>query len=78
MIRIEFTTKSISDLQYERYHHPHPKVQVKMEALLLKSKDVPHKEICRVPPHLTVDGRNLPFPCLRKAKDKVMQNAQDY
>lgn len=48
MIRIEFTPEAIKILQYERYHHPHPRVQIKMEALLLKSKNLPHNEICRI------------------------------
>ena len=38
MIRIEFTEKMITELNYERYHHPHPKVQHKMEVLYLKSQ----------------------------------------
>ncbi len=48
MIRIEFSEDDIKKLQYERYHHPHPKVQIKMEAVYLKSKNVAHKEICRI------------------------------
>ena len=32
-------------LNYERYHHPHPRVQRKMEALWLKSQKIPHKQI---------------------------------
>lgn len=48
MIRIDFTEEAIKKLHYERYHHPHPRVQVKMETLLLKSKKLPHKEICRI------------------------------
>jgi len=37
MIKINFTETDITQLKYERYHHPHPRVQRKMEALLLKS-----------------------------------------
>ena len=38
MIKIEFTPEEIDALEYERYHHPEPKVQQKMEALYLKSQ----------------------------------------
>lgn len=48
MIRIEFNPDEIKALDYERYEHPHPKIQKKMEALYLKSKGLPHKEICRL------------------------------
>ena len=37
MIRIEFTEEAIDKLRYERFHHPHPRVQRKMEALLLQT-----------------------------------------
>lgn len=46
MLQLEFTTEAIDALRYERFHHPHPRVQVKMEALLLKSQKLPHKQIC--------------------------------
>jgi hypothetical protein len=42
MIYIEFTEVEKQALQYERFHHPHPRVQVKMEALWLKSQGVEH------------------------------------
>jgi transposase len=48
MIRIEFSDSDMSALRYERFHHPHPFVQRKMEALWLKSQGLPHKEICRL------------------------------
>lgn len=48
MIHIEFTEEEKKALNYERYHHPHPHVQRKMEALWLKSQDVPHQDICRL------------------------------
>jgi DNA-binding CsgD family transcriptional regulator len=48
MIRITFTEEQAAQLRYERFHHPHPRVQAKMEALLLKSEGLPHKEICRI------------------------------
>jgi transposase len=48
MIKIEFTPEEIDALEYERYHHPDPKVQKKMEALYLKSQGIAHQEICRL------------------------------
>ncbi len=48
MIQIEFSEQDIKNLHYERFNHPHSKVQIKMEALLLKSKKLQHKEICRI------------------------------
>lgn len=47
MIRLTFTESDRTQLQYERYHHPHPRVQQRMEALWLKSQDLPHQEIAR-------------------------------
>jgi len=34
MIQLEFTPEAIAALHHERYHHPHPRVQRKMEVLL--------------------------------------------
>jgi len=48
MIRITFTEETVALLRYERFHHPHPRVQKKMEALLLKSEGLGHEEICRI------------------------------
>ena len=48
MILIDLTTEETEALHYERYHHPHPKVQRKMEALWLKSQGLSHKQITRL------------------------------
>lgn len=48
MIKLEFTEVQAKTLHYERYHHPHPRVQRKMEALWLKSQGLRHREICRL------------------------------
>ncbi len=45
MLHITFSEQDTADLRYERSHHPHPRVQMKMEALLLKSRTLPHHEI---------------------------------
>jgi transposase len=46
MFKLDFTTEQIQALKYERFHHPHPRVRRKMEALLLKSQNLPHLLIC--------------------------------
>ena len=48
MIRVEFSPEDIENLDHERYHHPRPKVQKKMEALYLKSQGMSHQEIGRI------------------------------
>jgi transposase len=48
MIQLEFTEAEVKVLNYERYHHPHPRVRRKMEALWLKSQGLPHGEIRRL------------------------------
>jgi len=48
MINIEFTKEEKRTINYYRYHHPHPKVQRKMEAMWLKSQGVNHKKIAQL------------------------------
>jgi transposase len=48
MIQIEFTEEQIEQLRHERFAHPHPRVQKKMEALLLKSEELPHGRIAKL------------------------------
>lgn len=48
MLKIEFTLKEIDMLEYERYHHPDPKVQRKVEVLYLKSQELQHQQICQL------------------------------
>src|SRR5436305_14021869 len=45
MLRLTFSEEDIKELDYQRYHHPHPRVQRKMEALLLKAKGLPQHQI---------------------------------
>ena len=45
MININFKPEEIEVLNYERYHHPHPKVQQRMHALYLKSHGFSHNSI---------------------------------
>lgn len=51
MIKIEFTKDDIEALEQARYNHPNPNVQLKMEALYLKSQGIAHKviaKLCRI------------------------------
>ena len=41
-IQLKFTSEIQKSLNYERYHHPVPLVQRRMEALWLKSHNLPH------------------------------------
>ena len=43
-----FTATDRAALAAERYLHPHPKVQRKLEAVYLKSLELPHHLICRI------------------------------
>jgi transposase len=45
MLHLTFTEEDIKELDYQRYHHPHPRVQRKMEVLLLKAKGLSHHQI---------------------------------
>jgi transposase len=46
--RIHFTPEVIDTLNYERYHHPVPLVQRRMEALWLKSHNLSHGLIAKL------------------------------
>lgn len=48
MITIAFTEAEQAELEHRRYTHLHPKVQRRMEALYLKSFELPHHLICRM------------------------------
>jgi len=48
MIQLEFRFEDRAALAEERFEHPHPQVQRKMEALWLKSLDLPHRLICQI------------------------------
>jgi transposase len=65
MISIEFTQEEIDALEYERYHHPDPKVQKRMEVLYLKSQGLAHQEICR----LCRISKTTLVTCLRKYQE---------
>jgi transposase len=48
MIKLQFTKEEQQKLHHQRYHHPCPLVQRKMEALWLKSHNKSHKEISKL------------------------------
>jgi transposase len=45
-IEIQFTEEDISELHRQRYEHPHPHIQKKMEVLFLKSQGFRVCDIC--------------------------------
>ena len=47
-MQLEFTPVIQEALNYERYHHPVPLVQRRMEALGLKSHGLPHGQIAQL------------------------------
>lgn len=50
MLQISFTSEEREKLHYQRFNHPHPFVQKKMEVLYLKSLDrkLPHELIAEI------------------------------
>lgn len=46
MATTRFTDEQVEQLAYERFYHPHPRVQRKMEAIFLKAKGLSLSEIC--------------------------------
>ena len=48
MITITFNEADIATLKYWRFQHPDPRIQVRMEALYLRSQRIPTREIPRL------------------------------
>ena len=46
MAEVVFSIEDIEKLFHERFSHPHPMIQKRLEALYLKSQGVSHKKIC--------------------------------
>lgn len=42
-----FSPEVVAEIRHDRYHHPHPRVQRKMEVLWLKSQGLTHDDIAR-------------------------------
>jgi hypothetical protein len=45
MREFTFSVEDLKAIDHDRYHHPHPHVQRKMEVLWLKSHGLPHQRI---------------------------------
>jgi len=71
MLKIEFTPEEIDALEYERYHHPDPKVQKKMEVLYLKSQKVEHQET------FPSDPFDVDYSIINNVKDNLCPGAHD-
>lgn len=48
MLQMKFTPEEQEALRHERFNYPHPRVQQKLEALLLKSHGLPHHLIAEI------------------------------
>ena len=48
MIELAFTPEIIEALHCERFNHPHPRVQLKMEAIYLRGKGFRCKDVCSI------------------------------
>jgi transposase len=48
MRRFTFTPEVLAAIRHDRYHHPHPRVQQKLEVLWLKSQGCTHEDIARL------------------------------
>jgi transposase len=48
MLRLNFTEEDAKIYQHERFHHPHPRVMLKMEVLHLKALGIAPKMICEI------------------------------
>ncbi len=45
MIQINPIDEDVKAFQYERINHPHPRVQIRMDVLWLKTNELPHQQI---------------------------------
>lgn len=43
-----FSEAVVAEIAHDRYHHPHPRVQLKMEVLWLKSRGLIHADIAEL------------------------------
>jgi transposase len=48
MSGLNFTEEDRKLLNYERFYHPHPRVQLKMEVMWFKSQNLPIQMICKL------------------------------
>jgi transposase len=64
-----FTQHDRDAIHHDRFHHPHPRVQLKMEVLWLKSQGISHTRIA----HLTRLGRRT----VQRYLDEYLQGGLD-
>ena len=48
MIKINFSAADVDALRYWRFQHPDPRVQVRLEALYLRSQGMANRDILRL------------------------------
>jgi hypothetical protein len=48
MIKVTYSEADIAALRYWRFQHPDPRIQVRLEALYLRSQRVPTRDIPRL------------------------------
>ena len=48
MREFSFSEEVLAQIRHDRYHHPHPRVQRKMEVLWLKSQGLTHTDIAQL------------------------------
>ena len=48
MLKIDIPASDVELLRHERYNHPHPRVQIKMDVLLLKALGLPNALIRQI------------------------------
>ena len=73
MLQIQFTEEIIEKIAYERYHHPHPRVQRKMEVLYLKSQRLSHQMIKQ----LSRISENTLLKYLREYKEGGLEKVKE-
>ena len=62
MIHLEFSAEDLETLRHERLYHPHPRVRQRLEAVYLKSRNVPHQDICASVQITKPTGVEVPAP----------------
>ncbi len=48
MIKIEFSEQDLKNIEHDRFNHPIPRVQRRMEVLWLKSQGLSHNQISKL------------------------------
>src|SRR3954469_21265018 len=79
MRTITFTPEDLRDLAHDRYHHPDPRVQRKMEVLWLKSHGLSHDAIAADADisrrSVLAPGRAIPVPPKKTVEEHAREQA---